>query len=313
MDNIANFPFPEPDLAKKIDLNKEKPPVIWRRPEDFVIQLKYDGVRALSGLNNGGQPVLVSRNDKTFESVSLNDIRDQRFSNSGSKFPDDVILDGEVYADVGPTASIEDFNELSGIVRRGAGDPRSGELYYLIFDAYFPNKPHLSYAERMALVLKYHNRSSPAIQHLYRVVTPISSTYLPVPRGSGISDQMLAALDYAIDADYEGIMLRNITLPYMAGRSGESLYKLKRFFDEEFKIVGFEEATGKDSNTPVWICTTKDGKTFKARPMGTMAAREQMWRDRKEIIGKDLTVRFQEKSRDGVPRFPVGVTIRDYE
>jgi len=26
-----------------------------------------------------------------------------------------------------------------------------------------------------------------------------------------------------------------------------------------------------------------------------------------------LTVRFQEKSRDGVPRFPVGVTIRDYE
>jgi DNA ligase-1 len=124
---------------------------------------------------------------------------------------------------------------------------------------------------------------------------------------------MVAALDYAVDAGYEGIMLRNITLPYMAGRSGESLYKLKRFFDEEFEIVGYEEATGKDSNTPVWICTTKGGKTFKARPMGTMAAREQMWRDRDKIVGKDLTVRFQEKSRDGVPRFPTGVVIRDYE
>jgi hypothetical protein len=30
-------------------------------------------------------------------------------------------------------------------------------------------------------------------------------------------------------------------------------------------------------------------------------------------VGQMLTVRFQEKSEDGVPIFPVGLGIRDYE
>jgi DNA ligase-1 len=32
-----------------------------------------------------------------------------------------------------------------------------------------------------------------------------------------------------------------------------------------------------------------------------------------EYIGKMLTVRFQELTTDRVPRFPVGLAIRDYE
>ena len=33
----------------------------------------------------------------------------------------------------------------------------------------------------------------------------------------------------------------------------------------------------------------------------------------KEFIGKMLTVRFQELTDDGLPRFPVGIEFRDYE
>ena len=33
----------------------------------------------------------------------------------------------------------------------------------------------------------------------------------------------------------------------------------------------------------------------------------------KKYIGKKLTVRFQELTDDKVPRFPVGITFRDYE
>jgi hypothetical protein len=32
-----------------------------------------------------------------------------------------------------------------------------------------------------------------------------------------------------------------------------------------------------------------------------------------QYIGQLLTVRYQEKSEDGVPIFPVGTGIRDYE
>jgi hypothetical protein len=31
------------------------------------------------------------------------------------------------------------------------------------------------------------------------------------------------------------------------------------------------------------------------------------------FIGKMLTVKYQEMSPDGVPRFPSGIAIRDYE
>jgi hypothetical protein len=32
-----------------------------------------------------------------------------------------------------------------------------------------------------------------------------------------------------------------------------------------------------------------------------------------DFMGKLLTVRYFELTNDGVPRFPVGITIRDYE
>jgi DNA ligase-1 len=38
-----------------------------------------------------------------------------------------------------------------------------------------------------------------------------------------------------------------------------------------------------------------------------------MLRRAAELIGKRLTVRYQELTDGGVPRFPVGVAVRDYE
>jgi hypothetical protein len=47
--------------------------------------------------------------------------------------------------------------------------------------------------------------------------------------------------------------------------------------------------------------------------MGTLESRRKMWNNRKNYLGKDLTVKFQGKSKNGIPRFPVGVAVRDYE
>jgi len=49
------------------------------------------------------------------------------------------------------------------------------------------------------------------------------------------------------------------------------------------------------------------------RPEGTIAQREEHYKNYKKYIGKMLTVRFQNLTALGVPRFPVGVCIRDYE
>lgn len=319
MNELKNFPFPEPDLAKpdlqKGGLYSGKPPLVFKKPDDFVIQMKYDGLRGVLGLNRSGtRYVMVSRKNNVLGSPNIKHIVDFRGS-AGDKFPRNVVLDGEVYSDaVGPGQQFEDFNEMSGVCRRESSyDARAPLLYYVIFDAYFPDEPDLVYSERMQRILKYANRMSPADQKLFQVVKPVSARKLKLPRGSGVVDTLEAALEYAEDEGFEGIMLRNLRLPYMAGRAGSSLYKLKSFDDEEFKIVGWEEATKKDAGTPVWICETKDGRTFNARPMGTLESRRKMWNNRKDYLGKDLTVKFQGKSKNGIPRFPVGVTVRDYE
>ncbi len=66
-------------------------------------------------------------------------------------------------------------------------------------------------------------------------------------------------------------------------------------------------------NRPVWKCITKTGQEFLAKPHGTHVSQEQQWEDRDKIVGKMLTVKYQNLTKDGIPRFPQGVAIRDYE
>jgi len=63
----------------------------------------------------------------------------------------------------------------------------------------------------------------------------------------------------------------------------------------------------------IWKCKTKEGKEFEVRPVGTVESRSELLKNASKCIGKFLTVTYQELSEFGVPRFPVGKTIRDYE
>ena len=49
------------------------------------------------------------------------------------------------------------------------------------------------------------------------------------------------------------------------------------------------------------------------RPQGNYDERKKQYKEGKKYIGKMLTVKYQELTNDHVPRFPVGLAIRDYE
>jgi DNA ligase-1 len=90
--------------------------------------------------------------------------------------------------------------------------------------------------------------------------------------------------------------------------------KVKEFQDAEFRIVGCDEGVGQDAGTPIWRCEiSPGGPQFSARMMGTLENRRLMWQRRAEYIGEMLTVKFFEYTNDGIPRFPNGVAIRNYE
>jgi DNA ligase-1 len=115
-----------------------------------------------------------------------------------------------------------------------------------------------------------------------------------------------------VQQGYEGIMLRASKGLYKNVRSVD-LLKYKEFFDDEYEVVGFKEGEGGEKGCVLWTCKTEKGTTFHCRPRGTREDRTELFQKGASYIGKKLTVRFQELTDDGIPRFPVGIAFRDYE
>jgi len=91
----------------------------------------------------------------------------------------------------------------------------------------------------------------------------------------------------------------------------QTLLKLKDFQDAEFRIVDVEEGKGSFRGKAIFVCETDEGYRFNCAPEGSMEHRAELYRTRKNHIGKWLTVRYQALTEDGAPQFPVGVDIRE--
>ncbi len=128
--------------------------------------------------------------------------------------------------------------------------------------------------------------------------------------------QVKKNLETQLARGYEGIMLRNRFAPYKVGGRSADLQKVKLFIDMEFAIIGAYE-NEKQRGQCTLECVTKAGASFGAKPKGDSKVREQYWTDWQagKLKGKVLTVRFFEwtTSEHPVPRFPVGIVVRDYE
>lgn len=116
-----------------------------------------------------------------------------------------------------------------------------------------------------------------------------------------------------IEENYEGMMARNISSKYKYKHRSYNLQKVKRFKDDEYEIIGGKDGSGRESGLVVFKCVTSGGLEFDVRPRGSHEARAEQFRNLDDYIGKMLTVRYQELTDDGRPRFPVGIAVRDYE
>jgi ATP-dependent DNA ligase len=111
---------------------------------------------------------------------------------------------------------------------------------------------------------------------------------------------------------YEGTMIRNPDMPYEIGKRSYSLLKLKDFVDAEYRIVNVIDGDGSDVGLAIFELETDSGERFNCRPEGSQENRADLFKNRRELVGKYLTVRYQELSKDGIPIFPVGVSIREW-
>ncbi len=117
--------------------------------------------------------------------------------------------------------------------------------------------------------------------------------------------------EYLADGQ-EGQMIR-VDGVYENKRS-KFLLKRKEFVDEEFKILDITEGKGNRSGMfgRARLVTSK-GVEFEANARGNEEFYIDLFKNRKKYIGEMATIRYQNMTPDGKPRFGVIVAIRNYE
>jgi DNA ligase-1 len=171
---------------------------------------------------------------------------------------------------------------LSAVIRE---QPISNHLRFAVFDT-IPAEP-LRFKERWLLIDGY------GVETRYICTIP----------------EFEKSMEDFTRAGHEGIIVRDPDGWYTAGKSN-ALLKYKTFQDAEFRVVDVIEATGKDRGTAVFVCATAAGVTFHVRPAGDFEERSIQFEERESTIGRMYTVRFQELTNRGIPRFPTGVAFR---
>lgn len=200
-------------------------------------------------------------------------------------FPE-VALDGELWMGRGR------FSDVVSCVKKNVPvDAQWEQIRYLVFDV--PTMPLVFEArqqevERIAATCKYIEA---------------------VPQLRCESDeQFLTYMDSVIAGGGEGLMAREAGSFYENKRS-RTLLKVKRMQDAEATVYDYQPGEGKHTGRlGALMCRFENGVEFK---IGTGFSDAQ--RENPPAIGSLVTVRYQELSKDGVPRFPAFVGARDYE
>lgn len=268
----------EPMLAHRYDKYPDK------MEFPCFIQPKLDGHRCLAVIKNG-KCNLYSRTRTLITGVPhINKILSDNLKYQT------LILDGELY-----NHDYKDkFEDLTGFIR--STDPKEGyevvqfHVYDVISSGTFQDRN--IYLDLIFDELGFQNN----IKKVYTVNTSQNE----------VTDRFK---QFRLNG-YEGAMLRGVDTKYEQKRS-YGLLKVKEFDDAEFQIVGVNEGRGKLKGHAIFECVTEDGETkFEAKLKGSEENLKTIFSNPEPFIGRRLTVQFQGRTKNNIPRFPVGLRVR---
>ena len=245
------------------------------------VQAKLDGVRCI--FKNG---VLTSRQGKVFP-----DMEHITADLEGVE----LVLDGELYSDT------LNFQQFVGLVRKKKHNAAEKlllrQVKYWVYDC-VNDEP---FENRINTLWEMFEKKS--YDHIKLLPTDECATKAEL---KGFHDRFVAE-------GKEGLIIRNKAGLYQLAARSKDLQKYKEFEDAEFEVVDYLDGEGSEKGLVIWVCITSAGKQFSVRPRGTHEDRADLFLDGDSYLGKKLTVRYQELTEDGIPRFPVGIAFRDYE
>ncbi|KAJ3997621.1 hypothetical protein F5050DRAFT_1670921 [Lentinula boryana] len=277
-------------LANSWDVDKGPDPTGWWISEKLDgVRTLYDGSRFYSRLGNPFTPP-------------------QWFLD---KLPKDVTLDGELFGGRG------EFQNTVSIVKTMNSPHWKGITFHVC--STHPNYLAISFSicldQRTYTYSTYHQifdipslSTQPfeaRMERLKKLFAPgigshASDNVLVVEQEKAKSRQhVLDKLKEVESLGGEGLMLRMPGSLY-EGKRSSTLLKIKSFYDAEAVVTGYKAGKGRNAGvTGALKCKMASGKTF---DVGSGLNDKQ--RKSPPKIGSIIVYRFQELTKDGVPRFP---------
>lgn len=254
------------------------------------VQPKLDGIRCLVFKTKDGCRAF-SRGGKEFKTIKH--ILDE----CDTFLRDGEILDGELF-----TTELTFQEIVEAVKREKSVHVNSSKIKYWVYDK-IDTKNYKDRLEELDMRVK-------------GVVFLNPATNIQMTPTMMVTDEEAMFLFHqkVTEEGFEGTMIRNCDGPYLVKHRSNDLQKYKDFMTEEFEIVGGHEGVGLAAGQCIFTCLVPNtDKTFNVKCVGTNFYRQQQLIHLAKYIGKMLTVKFQGYSDDGIPRFPVGITVRDYE
>lgn len=169
----------------------------------------------------------------------------------------DIVLDGELYKHG------KSLQQISGAARLEKDTAGMDWLEYYIYDVMDSTK---TFEERLDI--------------LHDITDELNLGFNPerewddgelkfqiVPQETVVGWANIQKLhDKYVGEGFEGIVIRDPSKVYNFGGRTNAMIKVKMYKDAEFEIVGYSE--GLRPEDMVFVCKTKEGKEFEAKPMG---------------------------------------------
>jgi len=272
-----------------------------------LLEPKLDGVRVITVINAENKTcTMYSRNGKELENFSH---ITQSIETNIEMFDRSVILDGEMVS--------SSFQALMKQVHRKS-DVQSEDARLMLFDI-IP----LSEFQRGESVLGQRRRSN-LLRSMKTIFAKISGIDI-IPQIEVDLDSYVGELEFkqynkdAIEAGFEGIMIKSVDAPYECKRS-VSWLKMKPFIEVSLEITNVEEGTGKnEGRLGALVCSGNDeGRDVRVNVGSgfTDDDRTEFWSYRDNLAGQVVEVRADAvtQNQDGTYslRFPRFLRFRGF-
>ena len=313
IDKLPYFPF---QLAHKYS---DKVIKKLKGENKFIIQPKYDGIRIhfdpqTKMWYTRNQEVLTykERPNLKYLTHQLNE-----FLNSHPNFHK-FIFDGELYA--------TNWNNTMTFVSSEKEVDGSDELMFIVYDlidienykSYRPKSGKTQIVdfrpqeERVGIMMKSGIRFDGSLYHLTKNVKFAPLTTLNINKLT--PTQLHYLMGKYIDEGYEGCMLKVCSAPYVDNRK-EYWLKIKPQNELEGVVIDVVEGDGKYQNKlgALIVKSKINGKeiVFRVGSGFSDTQRNELWEKQNDLIGKIVEIKYQELTKDSIPRFPTFSRIRE--